>query len=104
MVRTVSPRLQTQGLNAFHAGVDRFDKAGLLERNAVGNADRAVLDDPVHDSDVFGETAAGGLESGGAADFLVGGALGESFVLAIETLAAGDVVKDHHAVAGAVVG
>jgi hypothetical protein len=61
-----------------------------------------VLDDPVHDADVFGETSAGRLEPGGATDFLVSRALGKSFVLAVKTLAARDVVEDHDPVARAV--
>ncbi len=94
---------QEQSFDPFHTGVDRFDEAGLLEGNGVGNADGAVLDDPVHDADVFGKAAAGGLESRGTADLFISGALGEGLVLAVETLAAWDVVEDHNPVAGAVV-
>jgi hypothetical protein len=94
---------QPQGLDTFHARIDWLDETGLLERNAVWNTDRAVVDDPIHDSDVFGETAAGSLESGGASDLLVGCALGKSLVLAVKTLAAGNVVEDHDPVAGTVI-
>ena len=59
-----------------------------------------LLDNPVHDADIFRETAAGRLKSGGAADFLVGGALGEGLVTAVVALAAGDVVEDYDAIAG----
>src|SRR5438477_10529205 len=62
-----------------------------------------MLNDPIHDADVFGETAAGRLKSGGTADLLVGRALGKGLVLAVKTLAARDVMEDHHAVAGAIV-
>ncbi len=100
ITRTVSPGLQAKGFNALHAGIYRLDEAGLLERDAVGDADRALLDDPVHHANVFGEPAARRLESGRATDFLIGGALGESLVPAVVALAARDVVKDHDAVAG----
>jgi hypothetical protein len=56
------------------------------------------LNDPIHHPDVFGETTARGFEAGGAADFFVGGALGECLMLAVETLAAGDVMKNYDAV------
>ena len=102
MARTVSPRLQAQCFDTLHAGVDGFHEAGLLEGNAVRNAHGAVLDDPIHNSNVLSETAAGRLESSRAPDLFIGGALGEGLVSAIETLAARDVVKDHHAIAGAV--
>ena len=62
-----------------------------------------MLDDPIHDANVFGETPARRLESSGAADFLVRGALGERLVLTVETLATRNVVKDHDAIATAVV-
>jgi hypothetical protein len=94
---------ESQGFDALHAGIDRFDETSLLKRDALWDADGAVLNDPIHDSHVFGETPAGGLESGCTADFLVRGALGECLVLAVETLAARDVVEDHDPVAGAVI-
>jgi len=90
-----------QGFDALHAGIDGFDKTGLLEGNAVRNTYGTVLNNPVHDANVLGEAAAGRLEAGGATDFFVGRALGESLVLAVETLAARNVVEDHDAVAGA---
>jgi hypothetical protein len=96
--------MQVQGLNALHAGVDGLDEAGLLERDAVGDADGALRDDPIHNPHVIGETAAGRLESGRAADSLVGRTLGKGLVLAIETVAARYVMEDHHAVARKVIG
>ncbi len=94
------PGLQAQSLDPLHAGIYGLDEAGLLEGDAVGDLHGALLDDPIHDADVFGETAAGRLESGGTADFLVGGALGESLVPAVVTFAARDVMKHHDPVAG----
>ena len=91
--------LETQGLDSFHAGVHGLDKRRLFVGDVVGDANRALPNDPVHHPYVFGETAAGGLESGGAADFFVGGALGEGFVAAVVALAAGDVVEDDDAIA-----
>jgi hypothetical protein len=61
-----------------------------------------MFDDPIHDSDILGETATRGFESGGATDFLVGRTLSESLILTVEALAARDVVEDHDTVAGAV--
>jgi len=57
-----SARLQAQGLDSLHAGVDGLDKAGLLEGDKVGDFHGSLVDDPIHDADVFGETAAGRLE------------------------------------------
>ncbi len=57
------------------------------------------LDNPVHHPDVLGESAAGGLEAGRAADFLVGLALGKHFMPAVVTLAARDVMEHDHAIA-----
>ena len=100
MASTVSPGCEAQGLNPLHAGIHRLDETGLLEGDAVGDFYGSLLDDPIHDADVFGEASAGGLESGGASDLLVGGALGEGLVAAVVTLAAGDVMEDHDAIAG----
>jgi len=54
---------------------------------------------PRHGFDVFGEAAAVGGEAGGEAGGLVLLALGEEAAFAVETFAAGNVVKTHHAVA-----
>ena len=100
MTRTVSPALEAESFDPFHAGIYRFNKTGLLERDAFGNLDGALLDDPIHHANVFGETSAGRLESGSASHLLIGWALGEGLVPAVVTLAARDVMKDHNAVAG----
>jgi hypothetical protein len=66
----------------------------------MGDLYGPLLNDPIHDSDVLGETSAGGLEASGASDLLVSGALGEGFVAAVVAPAAGDVMKDNDPVAG----
>jgi hypothetical protein len=58
------------------------------------------LGDPIHRPNIFGETSTRGIKPGGAADFFVGGTLGERLVLAVVTLAAGDVMKNYDAVSG----
>ena len=95
---------EAESVDSLHAGVDGLNETGLLERDTVGNTDGAMLDDPVHDANVFGKAAAGGLESGGAADLLVGGALRESFVAAVIALAARDMVENYDAISGMKVG
>src|SRR5258708_755113 len=86
-------------INTCMKGIDRLHKAGLLERGFVRNADRAALNNPVHYADVLGKAAARRLKSGSAAHFLIRFALGKSFVQAVITSAAGDMVKHHDAVA-----
>ena len=93
-------RLQAERLDPFHAGVYRFDEASLLKRDAVRNADGAALHNPIHDSNVLREATAGRLESSRAADFLVGLALGEGFVLAVIAFTARNVMKDNDAISG----
>ena len=90
--------LQLQVVDGFVAGVYRFDPGGLFEGNVVGDADEAAVDNPVHDADVFGKAAAGGLKGGGGADLLVGVALGVGVFAAKVAGAAGDVVEGHGAV------
>src|SRR5947209_1319754 len=65
----------------------------------VGNLDHAVFYDPIHHPDVFGESSAAGLVARGNPDFLISRALREDFALAVVTLAARDVMEDHHALA-----
>jgi len=96
--------LEAQGLDSLHAGIDGLDKTGLLEGDAVGDFYSALVDDPIHDADVFGETAAGGLEASGASNSFVGGALGEGLMAAVVALAAGNVMEDYDAVAGSEAG
>ena len=93
-------RLERHPLDSLHAGVHRFDKRSLLERDSLGNTHRSLLDDPIHHANVVGESAARRLKSGRASDLLVGLALRESFVPAVVALAAGDVMEDDDAVTG----
>src|SRR5260370_435640 len=90
------PRFQTEGLNTFDAGIHRLDKTCLLEADAIGDAHRSLLDNPVHHPDVFRKSSARRLEPSRATHLLVGGALREGFVLAVITLSAWDMVKHHH--------
>src|SRR5450631_1397206 len=94
-------RFQAKGLNTFDAGIHRLDKTCLLETDAVRDANRSLLDNPVHHPDVFGKSSARRLEPSGAANFLVRSALREGFVAAVITLSAGDVMKHHNAFANA---
>src|SRR5580692_564128 len=91
--------MQVQGVNTFQTGIYRLNKTSLLEGNAVRDSDGTMLDDPVHNADVLRESASRRFETGGAANFLVGGALRESLVAAVKAVSARDVMKDHDAVA-----
>src|ERR1019366_8908005 len=95
------PRLQTKGLNTFDAGIHRFDKTRLFKTDAVRDAHRSLLDDPVHHPDVFRKSSTRRLESRRATDFLVGGALREGFVAAVIAFSTRDVMQHHHAFAEA---
>jgi hypothetical protein len=64
------------------------------------NSNSSLLDDPIHDTNVFSETPAGGLETGCAAYVFVGGALCEGLMMTVVTVAARDVMEDHNPVAG----
>jgi len=86
-------------LDGFDDGVDGLDEGSFLERDVVGQRDDALLRDPGHGFDVFGEAAAVGCEAGGEAGGLVLFALREEAALAIEAFAAGNVMKAHDAVA-----
>src|SRR5258708_1638288 len=93
------PRLQTKRLNTFDAGIHRLNKTCLFEADAVRDANRPLLDNPVHYPDVFRKPPTGRLEPSRATDFLVGGALGKSFVAAVITFSTGNMMKYHHAFA-----
>src|SRR5208337_2933899 len=93
-------RFEAQRRDPFQAGVYRLHEASLFKRNTLRDFYRAQLDNPIHHPDVFRETSARGFKTGGASDFLISRALGEGLVTAVETPAAGDVMKDDHAVAG----
>ncbi len=90
-----------QRFDPLHAGVHRLDKARLLERDSIWNANCSLTNNPIHHSNIFGESSARRLEPGRASDLLVSLTLGEGFVAAVVALSARDMVKDHHAVADA---
>jgi hypothetical protein len=86
--------------DGFEAGVHRLDEGGFLEGNVVGDGDHTALGNPGHGADEFCEAAAIWIEAGGEADFFIGGALGEKFLITVKTITAGDVVEADDAVAG----
>src|ERR1035438_7844711 len=65
------PGLQTKGLNTFDAGIHRLDKTSLFEADAIRDANRPLLDNPVHHPDVFREASTGRLEARRTAPFLI---------------------------------
>src|SRR5208283_1589636 len=71
---------------------------GALERYAVGNLLHATFHNPVHHPDILRKAAAGGLETGRDAHFLIDGALRVKLMLAIKTILARNVMEGHHAV------
>ena len=93
-------RLRIALLHGFQTSVERLDEGGDFEGHAIGNFLDAALDDPIHDADVLGESAAGGLEAGSDAYLLIDGTLRVEFAVAVEAFAAGNVVEDDDAVAG----
>src|SRR5258708_31622299 len=95
------PRLQTKRLNTFDAGIHRLNKTCLFEADAVRDANRPLLDNPVHYPDVFRKPSTRRLEPSRATDFLVGGALRKGFVAAVITFSTGNIMKYHHAFADA---
>jgi hypothetical protein len=97
--------LEREQLDGLEAGVDGLDESRLLEGNVVGDFDESggscsVADDPVHDADVLGKAAAGRFTYAcRCADLLVGFALRESLLAAVEANTTGDVMERHHALA-----
>src|SRR5579863_6779334 len=87
-------------LDTLHAGVDRFDERRLLEGDAFGNAHHAIAPhNPIHHANVVGKTSAAGFISCRRAHLLVSWALREHFMPAVITVAAGNVMEHHHAIA-----
>src|SRR5207244_6429601 len=84
----------------FQAGVERLYQSRALEGDPVGNPLDAMLHDPVHHPYVLGESAARRLESGSDPHALVNRALRVDLTLAIEALAARDMVERDDPVAG----
>src|SRR6266478_1025407 len=95
--RRPARQCQLRGSHVYR--VDRLDKRGFLEADIVGQGDDTAFGHPGHGFYVFGEAAAVWHESACQSRGLVLFALGEETVFAIETRAAGDVMKAHHAVA-----
>ena len=83
----------------LQARVDGLDEGRLLRQDAVGNGDRALLDDPVERQHVLRVAAARGLEAGRRPVLLVEGALGVPLPRAVEAGPAGHVVVHDHALA-----
>ena len=72
----------------------------MLKGDACGNPDYASQgNDPFHHANVLRKAAAGGLKARGCANFFVDRALGKGPLATVVTLAAGNVVVDHHAIA-----
>ena len=92
--------LQMERINPLHAGIDRLDKAGLLERNIARNRNRAALGNPIHHAHVLGKPPAGRLEACGTTDLSISWTLSKRLVAAVVALTARDVMEDHHPVAG----
>jgi hypothetical protein len=86
-------RLQMKGLNTFDASIHRLDKTCLLKADAVRDAHRSLLDNPVHYPDVFRKSSTRRLEPGRATNLFVGGTLREGLVAAVITFSTRDVMK-----------
>src|ERR1700722_9706412 len=87
-------------LDRLVAGVDRLEKGCLFKRNLVGNLHKATTPhDGRHHSDVLCEASTGRSEAGCAPDVLIGVALREGLLAAVEALSTRDVVVSHHPVA-----
>ena len=93
-------RFRIHQRHRFVTGVDRLDEAGSRKRDVGAELLYAVADDPVHHADILGETTAGRLESRRYPDPLICGALRVELPLAVEAVAAGDMVEGYHPVAG----
>src|SRR6266403_578713 len=93
------PRFQAKRLNTFDAGIHRLDKTCLLEADAVRDAHRSLLDNPIHYPDIFRKSSARRLEAGRASDLLVSCALREGLVLAVITFSTRDMMKHNDAIA-----
>src|SRR6266404_2967742 len=74
----------------------QHDKTCLLEADAVRDAHRSLLDDPIQDPDVFRKSSTRRLEPSRASDLLISCALREGFVAAVITFSTRDVMKHNH--------
>ena len=89
---------QGQSADGFEDGVDGFEHGAFGKGIPGGNFHDAGQDER-HDADVFGVTAAGGLEAGGDAGAFVSLALGEGVMPAKMAVQARDVMVQGDAVA-----
>src|SRR5258708_25989980 len=85
-----------KGLNTFDACIHRLDKTCLLEADAVRDAHRSLLDDPIHDPDVFRKSSTRRLEPCRASDLLVICALRAGLVAAARTFTTRGVLKPNN--------
>src|SRR5262249_24350701 len=89
---------QRHAFDSLHAGIHRLHKTGLLKGCAFRNPNRPLLNNPVHYADELGKAAARGLKTCCTAHLLVRLKLGKSFVTAVVTIAARNVVEDHNTI------
>ena len=92
-------RLQIEQPDCLVAGVYGLDKSCLLEWNVIRNLDNSAgRNDPVHHANVLGKAATSGGETSRCPHLLVGLALRESLLAAVEAGATGNVVEGHHSI------
>ena len=95
MTRTVSSGARLSILTPLRTVLTGSTKAACSKGTPSGMRHHAaVVDDEVHDADVLGKAAAGGLEARGDAGLLVERALRRGALAAVVALAAGNVVED----------
>ena len=71
----------------------------MVERNTGRNALHTAFDNPVHNTDVLGKTAARGFETGRDSNVLVNVALRVQAAFAIKAIAARDVMECNDTIA-----
>ena len=86
--------------DGLEAGIDRLDEGGFDEADPIGNLDHAAFDNPRHRLHIFGKAAAVGSKAGRQTHPFIKLALREQFALAVETVAAGNVMETDDPVAG----
>ena len=97
---TVSPGATRALRTAFRQVFTGSTNVASSNVTSGGKRNHSALDDPRHRANVLGEAAAVRIEAGGQPDFLVARALREELALAIEAVAARNVMKADDAVAG----
>ncbi len=97
---TVSSGAEIQRFTPFRTVFTGSTKAACSKGTPSGIAHHAAPGNyPVHDADVLGKPAAGGLKARRDADLLIELALRRSLLAAVVALAAGHVMEDHDALA-----